>query len=294
MTVGWTDADLHVGDPLRRLAARIGCSTGQAWTLVGGLVLGTALLAASVLRGPGVAQDAAGGLGLPPLLAPLPAAAAAPTTAPPAPDPGTAPPALALPAPAVVPSDAPVAVPALPGLLPAAPAEPAPAVVPSRGPSPTATSAGPLRIARGGWTGRDSTRGSARGFPASDFPVSADALGESRHSFVRLTGSGLRLVLRVDPSAGATAGTPRVRACPTRTASWAPGPEQPTAPPYADTPCAAGVPSSDGRTYVFDLSALPDPTGEAGVSLVPAPAADPATAVAPFQIAFLPAPGATP
>ncbi len=289
---GWTDAELHAGDPLRRLADRVGCSTGQAWTLSGGLVLGVALLTASVLRGPGVVQEAGGSLALPPLQAPLPVAAAPvdPVAAVPVAPAPVAPPVLPDPGPALVP-DLPPAGPVPPPVE----AAPVPSAAPRTEPTPRTapTDDGPLRIASGGWTAADGTRGAARGFPATDFPVSADVLGESRHSFVRLTGSGLRLVLQVDPAAGGTVGTPRLQACPTRTAAWEPGPEQPTAPAYADTPCAPGVPSADGATYAFDLSALPDPLNAAGVSLVPAPA-DPTTSLRPFQIAFLPAPGATP
>lgn len=296
MSTGWTDADLHARDPLRGLAARLGCSTGQAWTLTGGVVLGVALLTASVVRGPGVAQEGAGGLALPPPLAPLPVAAVAEPAAPvataapdeTAPD-GTAP---DLPAPAL-PSAPDLSVPPAVAVPPAAAPSPSTAPGPTSAPSPSSTpDAGPLRILAGGWTAADSTRGDARGFPDTDFPISADSFGESRHSFVRLTGTGLRLVLRVDPTAGATAGTPRLQACPTSTAAWRPGPAQPSAPPYADAPCAPGRPSVDGSTWTFDLSALPDPGNAAGISLVPA-SADPTTSLAPFQIAFLPDPGAT-
>ena len=256
-TAGWTEQDLHPRDPLRRVGALLGCSTGQVWTLLLGTALGALLLGASVQRGPGVPRDAASTALPPTLLAPLPVAR---FTLDQTPTPATAfrpPPALSVPAPAAGPRQ-------------------------------------PLSIREGGWYARlAAPANQSRGFASSEYPVGADATGDNRHSFVRLTGTTTTLVLAVDPASTATYGgsLARLRACPTLDRTWRPVAEQPTAPAYASTGCAIGSASPDGSIWSFDLALLPDPTGPAGVTLV-ADLSAPVTGA--FQITFLPSTGAKP
>lgn len=292
-TPGWTEAELHPRDPLRRAGALLGCSTGQAWTLLLGAALGALLLGASVQRGPGVPRDAASTTVPPALLAPAPGLPDAPagpevSASPPAP---AAPPSFALPALAFRPG-----LPA-PGFALDRAAAPAMAFGPPPAVPVTAPSAGPrqpLGIREGGWYARFAAPVSqGRGFASSEYPVGADATGDNRHSFVRLTGTTTTLVLAVDPASTATYGRSlaRLQACPTLDRTWRPVAEQPTAPAYASSGCAPGAASPDGSSWSFNLSLLPDPTGAAGVTLV-ADLSAPVSGA--FQITFLPSIGATP
>ena len=235
------------------LARHLGCTEGQAWTLVLAAVLAVVTV----------------GLGLPPAF--RGGEVAADVASPPA-----------LVAPRVGPEDS-VQVPTLVTLLdppPAlrAPARSRPLAAPlPAGPTTTSTSATvvvaaptPLAVRESGWaSARGGTPVAASEVPEGSLPVGARLGQTDEVSFVRLTGTDavLRLSMLDDPLADGAA----VLACPITDPTWEPA----TNVSLADAPAhdcqrgVAGVRGADG-TWAFDLASHPDRAGPEGFALVPA------------------------
>ncbi len=177
-----------------------------------------------------------------------------------------------------------------PAPTPSAGSEPA-TVAPTSDPSATRT---PLRVLEGGWATTGAGTPAARtGVPADSFPVAAGADGAtSRRSFVRLTGDTTVLTLRLRTDAGANVNdaSAALAACVITDPSWAPREAiaLDQAPAFDAKRCAKGARQVDG-SWRFDLGAFGDRAGAAGFTLVP----DPARVSSPFQIVFDPNPGAS-
>jgi hypothetical protein len=248
------------------LAGRVGCTEGQLYTAVIGLLVAVLLLALSVpsvLRGRQVL--------------------AAPTT-----------PAAALGAGTGVPTPAPT--PPVGGSLPlpAAPTVPLPAagVAPAPAPAASAAPAGgslppiPRAIVDSGYT--SSTAGTPLAgpeVPQDGMPVGVRLGQVDKMSFARLSGSApqLRLALVTAPGANQLELLAAVRACAVTRSGWTlPGPGAPPAdaPSYDAHRCTDGVQQASG-VWSFDLSRLGSINPAAGIALLPV-AEGPLT----FQVTF--------
>lgn len=158
---------------------------------------------------------------------------------------------------------------------------------------PVAAPTTPLAVLEGGWATTGAGTPAARAnVPPDTLPVAANAGGSTtRRSFVRLQGSGTVLVLRPKSDAGATVNDTgaAVVACAITDEGWAPREAVPleAAPPFDPKRCVGGARQPDG-SWRFDLTAFPDRSGRSGFTLLP----DPTRTTAPFQVAYDPTSGA--
>lgn len=260
---------------MQRLGRRLGCTEGQAWTLLLGAALGV-LLALGGLPGT-LTTDA--------VLARVPQAATTVPTAPP-------PPVAVAPAPTPVGS---TSFPDLPAIAPAATPLPAPEFSPE--PSEPSTrdpqvGIGPVLKAGlldAGWgyagTGTPIDDLDRALVPAGGLPVTARSGSVNKVSFLRLrqVGSTVRLLPVEDTGANQLQSAAAVLVCPVTTRGWrgTDGQDLRTAPHYDCTAghARAGVLQSDA-SWLFDLSAVPLEKGVRELALVPAGTASD------FQVVF--------
>lgn len=261
-------------DVMGRLARVVGCTVGQAYTLMVGFVVAVALLATGVppvLQGRAVAPVAARS----PVPAPI-----GPSAAPPAADPAPVEP-----------------VPTVPefGALPAFPDFPAPEgttggpfeLVPPPSDEPPPPPAQPLLVVASGWASLSGgTPAATVGVPLGTLPVGTRLDTMDKASFVRLVGTADFLVVPTDPDGqrDPVVGTVAVQACPINEAGWEgrQGASFEDSPTWDADQCVLGVGAASGH-WSFDLGAFPDRGGNRGFALVPAP-----DAAADFQLAFSP------
>lgn len=259
---------------MRGLAGRIGCTEGQAYTLVIGAVLALALTIG----------------GLPPALRGVSSGTQIDATALPIPGSSDS----AAPAPVVVPPP----LPAEP--LPAEPLPLGPLPIfggdsvlalggpPEAGSPPAGAGSSPDRVGgsgsldpgRGTPDGRVTVVGASYaravggpagtvGVPDDGVPVGARAGSEDARAYLRLAGDGSDLVLKVHPAASSTflADQAAISACPVaQPGEVVRGSALSQAPPVNSKRCARGTVGEDG-TWTFDLTVLGDTT-DLGVALV--------------------------
>ena len=285
MRSGWDDAALHARDPLTPLARILGCTTGQAWSVVVSGTLALSLLTAAALHGPGFSTDSAAVRVPAPLHLPAGPATdgglALPTQVPAEVPMAATPPELSLgllgPPPGAEPNPVPFAAPpfAPPPLGPLPQGPPTGDSTPAPSPAGTSTAVTPLRIVEAGWNLPTGSHGS--GVPDGAVAVQARLGADSGRAFLRLAGSDRTLTLPVDAEPGASLGADLavLSACTTADPSWVSGPAQGTPPPFAAGSCVAGTLAPDGSAWSFDLAGLADPTGRAGVTIVVTPGAAP-------------------
>ncbi len=258
-------------DPYLR---RLGLTSGQASTLSLGLVLGGVLIATSV---PPVWQratatgPAAGSAQVP---------AAPQSVAPPTPD-VVLPAATQEPAPAEATPPAPA--PAPPAPEPSA-ADPAPEPSPPGTPVRATTAPEGLQVSDSGYSTTSTGPAATAGIPDGALPVGARAGSPVETSYVRLQGSGSRVLFAVSGASGASfgPGTPALRACRVRTADWRPARPGPAV-PYDEQACVAGVLGADGR-YSFDLSRFASRDDRRGFALSATPAGSTQT----YRVSLIP------
>jgi hypothetical protein len=276
---------LRTPQPVTALAARLGWSEGDVWTLAIGLSLASLLavstIPAALTERSAVSTGAAG--------------TADSSSAPPAADPAVPAeptPDLSVPAPDGVP---PVA--AAPPLTPLTPLLEGPSEqgggggfgsggdgsgppLPSGGgdQGPAFGGSGqvfaPLQISVSGYTAAPDGGlpvGGGNDVPADGLPVGSDATGDTFRSFIRLTGTEPLLVLDLLEGASENEQFAGVRACPIQVAGWT----LERGAPLGDGPefdCADAVPGErqEDGSFRFDLLAFPDRGGDRGFALVPA------------------------
>lgn len=255
--------DPFVSEPtaVGRVAARLGCTEGQGWSLsLGTLVV--ALLLSTAL--PDVAWR--------PAESAAEAAIAPPTTAPPArPAAGISPP---LNPPVTTARPAPAA-PVTPPTIETSPG--APTTTSTTAPEPP--SSDPLHVVDGGYA--SSTAGTplaTTGVPAGSLAVALRVGQTDKVAFVRLGGTGTTLELALDPTPGANVLEPLagLLLCPVLVDGWRVGDGDTRladAPSFDCERAAIGRRGAAGDRWTFDLSGFDDPPSTDGFALVPDPAA---------------------
>lgn len=132
----------------------------------------------------------------------------------------------------------------------------------------------PLQIVEAAWASRTAgTPLASEGVPEGSLPVGTRVGQDDKRSFVRLEGGDTQLVLTENPEGTreARSGDPAVRACQVVDGDWEASEEPMSfddAPEFDEETCVDGQRDDDG-TWSFDLLLLDDPTGDAGVALVP-------------------------
>ncbi|MEX2555424.1 MAG: hypothetical protein WEB06_07325 [Actinomycetota bacterium] len=246
--------------PAERLAAWLGWTEGQVYTIAIGLAL--AVVTASV--------------GLPPAFRERPLAR-----------PVALPPGLGQPQPPSAPNEVPVALPPpVPLPIPSFPAPepfapPPPVLEEPKDPAVPR----PLTIVGAGWAAADAGSPLANaGVPEGGLPVAARLGTDHRRSFILLDGTETKLRLGIvdTPGANMLEGLAVVQACPVVTAGWTPATAQPfeEAPAFDCTTAAVARRLDDG-SFLFDLAAIPEAVRANGFALVPGPGAPPS-----FQVVF--------
>lgn len=261
---------------LARGAARLGCTEGQVYTMLIGLLLTSAVWSNA-----------------------LPNVVWRQTSAPPARSASVAPSPTAQPAPIVVPSGptlAPLPLPVptpLPGSVTPGPVATEPAFpFPSFSDEPT--SSGATEVLSGGWASAYAgTPLSTFGVPDGDVVTSARGTQPENVAYLKLTGDATPLVLKVDAAGTNVLDSIAVlRLCAVTTPTWKVGRGDVALDQAPATDCKRGIDgvrSADGGSWTFDVAAV-DLTGTSGVAITPV-----ASNTAPqFQVVFqLPHPAAS-
>jgi hypothetical protein len=265
---------------IQRLGGRLGCTEGQAWTVLLGAVFAILLMWTGLPR----VLSAADGIPLAPIRQATSTALPAATQPPVVVVPTTSPPGgiTAIP---TSPRTTPVPFPDRP--LPLTPSAPS-------GPStsePTATTAPAMKMGLldAGWgyaaTGTPIDDLDRALVPAGDLPVSARNSTANKVSFLRLRqpGASLRLLPVQDTGANQLQSAAAILICPVTTRAWhgSDGQDLSKAPHYDCTAGHArpGVLQAD-TSWLFDLSGIPLDGGVRDFALVPAGTASD------FQVVF--------
>lgn len=259
---------------MAHVARLVGCTLGQAYTLVVGFLVAVVLLAT----------------GVPPALEHrdvAPAVAQAPRSeVPPPPVVDAAPSPAPAPPPPIADFGLPPAFPQFPGdTVTTTTMPPYDAWAPDDEPPPPPAS--PLEVVVSGWASLSGgTPAAAVGVPLGTLPVGNRVGTADKVSFVRLVGTADFLVLPTDPDGQRepVVGTVAVEACPIEEAGWQgrEGASFEESPTWDAERCVPGMPAASGH-WSFDLGAFPGRSGDRGFALVPAP-----DAAADFQVAFSP------
>jgi hypothetical protein len=253
----------HISDPfaphdgwVARGAARLGCSEGQAYTMVIGLLLTTSVWVNAL---PNVVWRREAG-------APSAAAVAVPSPS--------------ATTPVVVPTDqAPLSLPPLPlPQLTPVPGESLPGTQPDDSSFPLPEFTSPLTsastvVVAGGWASSYAgTPLATLGVPDGDVLVSARATQPENIAYLKLQGESTPLVLAVDSAGPNVLGNlAALRLCVVTAPTWKVGRGDVPLDKAPATDCKRGidgVPNSDGTSWSFDLAAV-DLTGATGVALKP-------------------------
>lgn len=248
---------------MRRLANGLGCTEGQAYTLVIGAVF--AVLLATTGLGPALSHDAASR-----------AADAADAAAGdgPEPVPTSAAPDGATTTTPVVTDDGQLVLPPLPDPpTDASPVTEPESVVPTTTTPDGSAPPTPLRIARKGYTSTAAgTPLATVGVPDGSLPVAAFVGQPEKESYFTLTGDGIALELHESSAAGANFGQDQAQilVCKVTETGWElpPGSAPEEAPDYDADRCVDGVRSSEG-TWLFDLTPFGEAADDAGFALTP-------------------------
>ena len=160
------------------------------------------------------------------------------------------------------------------------------APAPEPAPSGAATSApAGLHIASSGYASVFSGTPVEQPPPGNGLPVESLASSETKYSFMRLTGKGrvLRLRMLTDEGASLNDAAAAVQACHITTGNWTParGVAKDQAPAYDAANCVQGSRAQDG-TWSFSF-VLDDPADRNGWAIVPI------TAQGTFRVTFAPA-----
>lgn len=273
---------------MRRLSRGVGCTEGQAYTLVIGVMLAAGLLVGTVPavrnRPASIGGDSSIALKRLDPVAPATGLAAPNAGSPESPTDDSALSPTLPPSPSDASGRRPTPAPAA--------GDPEPPAAESLPPAGGDAAAAPLTVSEAGWATAGSATPAARaGVPPGTLPVAAGADGSTtRRSFVRLQGAApvLSLRVRTDPGATFNDATAAVSACAITDPGWVASEAMALdqAPPFDALRCARGSRQGDG-SWRFDLAGFADRAGRAGFTLVP----DPTHASGPFQVAFDPAPG---
>ena len=261
---------------MQRLGQRMGCTEGQAWTVLLGAALAV-LLACAGLPGTLTTEAALGRI--------PPAATTVPAPPPP-------PPVAIAPVATLAGS---TSIPDLSGISLAATPLPAPELSPEPSepwtPEPQVGTGAVLKagLLDAGWgyagTGTPIDDLDRALVPAGDLPVTARSGSVNKVSFLRLrqTGSTLRLLPVEDTGANQLQSAAALLVCPVTTRGWhgTDGQDLRTAPHYDCTAghARSGVLQND-TSWLFDLSAVPLEKGVRELALVPAGTASD------FQVVF--------
>lgn len=244
---------------MKRLAALLGCTEGQAYTLLIGAVLSLATAAVGIpptLRGGGGELARAGRPAAAQPPGEMPAEPAPEAEPVPVPEPARPGPPLGLALPTAAPSrPSPAPEPAPPGPVRVEPVDPA------------------LRVAASGWAAATGGLGvQDPSVPEGGLPVEMRLGRETMRSFLRLSGQGttLRLRLAPEPEASQLPELARVRLCPV-TEPWEPaaGMAMEDAPAFDCDAAVRGLVDETGVS--FALGMFPDRAGPLGFALVADP-----------------------
>jgi hypothetical protein len=154
-------------------------------------------------------------------------------------------------------------------------------------PDDSAAASGPLAVASGGYVAANAgTPLATAGVPAGSLAVAQRAGQPDKITYVRLQGAGPSLVLKVDGSGVNTFDSlASIVLCPVSSEDWNVGHgdmDVSKAPAYDCSHAVNGNRSAAGDSWSFDVTTLADPDGAHGFAILPTPG----SATPAFQVVF--------